>query len=350
MSTDRIVAVITGTNSNLGLNIAYRLLESLPADKRLTIVVTSRSLPRVNEVIGKIAEYNVTRTKRKAVLDFDYLLVDFTNMVSVLNAYYELNKKYSAINYLYINAAQGVYSGIDWIHATKEVLSNPLEAVTNPTYKIQRVGVKSNDDLGLVFQANVFGPYYFIHKIKHLLSNGNARVIWVSSLMSAPKYLSFNDLQLLKTDASYEASKRLVDLLHLATYKDLKQNYNITQYLVHPGIFISYSFFQYLNFATYYGMLFLFYLARLIGSPWHNISGYTGANSVIYATVKAEPEGNAPQDLKYGSASYKNGQEYIQSTKVDLPTGTADVLSYIENLTEEWDEKLKDQIAETRNL
>ena len=45
------VAIITGTNSNLGLNIAYRLIEKIPEDETLTIVVTSRTLARVREVI-----------------------------------------------------------------------------------------------------------------------------------------------------------------------------------------------------------------------------------------------------------------------------------------------------------
>ena len=63
-SLARKVAVITGTNSNLGINIAYRLLEEVPSDERLTIVVTSRSLPRANEVIAKIAEDNANVTKR----------------------------------------------------------------------------------------------------------------------------------------------------------------------------------------------------------------------------------------------------------------------------------------------
>ena len=46
-------------------------------------------------------------------VEFDYLLVDFTDMVSILSAYYELNKRYKHIDYLFINAAQGVYGGID---------------------------------------------------------------------------------------------------------------------------------------------------------------------------------------------------------------------------------------------
>ncbi|ODV62971.1 3-keto-steroid reductase [Ascoidea rubescens DSM 1968] len=341
----RIVSVVTGTNSNLGLNIAYRFLESVPPDVRVTLIVTSRTLPRVNEVISKIKNYHDNHLKRAGTLDFDYLLVDFTNMVSVLTAIYELKRNYKEINYVFINAAQGVYAGIDWVGATFEVLRNPLKSVSNPTYKIQKVGVKSADGLGLVFQANVFGPYYFLKKIQDLLSAGKARIIWISSLLSNSNYLSLNDIQLLNSNVSYEGSKRLVDLLHLASYNDLN-NANITQYLVHPGIFISLSFLKFLNVFSYYGMIALFYFGRLLGSPWHNIGGYKGANAPIFAATKADPKFDK-QDVKYGSACTIKGSEFIKISPVDN-SDAKQIYSYFKELELEWDEKLKDQIADTR--
>ncbi|CDO96274.1 unnamed protein product [Kluyveromyces dobzhanskii CBS 2104] len=338
------VAVITGTNSNLGLNIAYRLIEKSNPEDKLTIVVTSRTLPRARECIDLIKKF-VNTLDRPGSVDYDYLLVDFTNMVSILDAYYSLSNRYDHINYFFVNAAQGVYSGIDWFAAVKEVFSNPLEAVTNPTYKIQRVGVKSKDGMGLVFQANVFGPYYLIQKILPLLQAGQATIVWVSSIMSAPKYLSLQDMQLLKSDVSYEGSKRLVDLLHSASYKDQKK-LGIRQYLTHPGIFTSLSFFQYLNVFTYYGMLFLFYVARWIGSSWHNIEGYKAANAPVYVATMANPNFEMEQ-MKYGSATYRDGLEYIKTDEVDT-SGAEDVYQYIKDLKVEWDEKLKDQIKQTR--
>ncbi|CAG98675.1 3-keto-steroid reductase [Kluyveromyces lactis] len=338
------VAVVTGTNSNLGLNIVYRLIERSEPEDNLTIVVTSRTLPRVRECIDLIKAF-VNTINRTGSVDYDYLLVDFTNMISILDAHYSLSKRYDHINYFFVNAAQGVYSGIDWLGAVKEVFSSPLEAVTNPTYKIQRVGVKSKDGMGLVFQANVFGPYYLIQKLLPLLQAGQGTVVWVSSIMSAPKYLSLQDIQLLESDVSYEGSKRLVDLLHSATYKEMKK-LGIRQYLTHPGIFTSLSFFQYLNVFTYYGMLFLFYLARWIGSPWHNIQGYKAANAPVYVATMANPHFEKEQ-MKYGSATFRDGLEYIKTDEVDT-TGCEDVYKYISNLKLQWDEKLKDQIKPTR--
>lgn len=343
-SKTRKVAVITGANSNLGLNISYRLIERQSADVRLTLVVTSRTLPRVREVVELIKKFVATQEDPCSV-DFDYLLVDFTNMVSVLNAYYDLNQKYESINYFFVNAAQGVYDGIDWIGAVKQVLSDPLEAVTNPTYRKQLVGVKSKDEMGLVFQANVFGPYYLIQKILPQLSKGKATVVWISSIMADPKHLSLQDIEMIKSDVTYEGSKRVVDLLHLATYKKMKSQ-GIHQYVVQPGVFTSYSFAKYLNFFTTFGMLFLFYLARLLGSKWHNIDGYKAANAPVYVATLINPHFEH-QEVKYGSASSRDGMEYIETTDIDK-TGSSDVLAYIEKKKLEWDDKLKDQITNSR--
>lgn len=327
------------------MNIAYRTLEQIPSTSHVTLIVTSRTLPRVREVIDNIKQYS-NRLNRQGIVDFDYLLLDLTDMVSIVSAAHELFKRYKKIHYFYANAAQGVFDGIDWLGACKELIANPVKGATDPHYKIQRVGVKSQDGMGLVFQANVFGPYYLIEKILPLLQEGKARIIWISSIMSDPSYLSFDDLQLLKSDSSYEGSKRLVDLLHIGQYSRLRK-LGVTQYLVQPGIFTSFSYFKFLNVFTYYGMFFIFYLARVLGSPWVNISGYKGANAPVYAAMLINPTFEN-QDIKYGSATYKDGSEYIKIQEVDK-TGASDVLKYFEQLKQEWDDKLKDQITISRN-
>ncbi|CCE62260.1 hypothetical protein TPHA_0C01040 [Tetrapisispora phaffii CBS 4417] len=343
MSGERKIAVVTGTNSNLGLNIVYRLIEKEDPNINLTIVVTSRTLPRVRETIDEIKKF-VEKLNRPADVDYDYLLVDFTNMISVLNAYNDL-KKYKAIHYFFANSALALNEGIDWVAATKQSLTAPLEAVTSPNYRIQKVGVKSKDGMGMVFQANVFGPYYLIQKILPQLSAGKAKIVWISSLLSKPEYLSFEDMQMIKSDITYEGSKRLVDLLHSATYKDLASR-SITQYLVQPGIFQSNSFNQFLNVFTYYGMLLMFYLARYLGSVWHNIDGYRAANSPVYVATLSD-DTIKDQMLKYGSATSWDGNGFIKTQEIDT-TGAEDVRKYIEDLKLEWDEKLKDQIVNTR--
>lgn len=77
--------VITGTNTDLGLNIAYRLIKRAPDDDILTIVVTSRTFPWVKKVIELLKKKQVKQlNKPSGCVIYDYILVDFTNMVSYI--------------------------------------------------------------------------------------------------------------------------------------------------------------------------------------------------------------------------------------------------------------------------
>ena len=92
MTTNSKVALITGISSNLGINIAYRLLDQTDPAMKLTIIVTSRTFRKAKELIELINEYaNSKAESRTGTVEFDYLLVDFTDMVSVLSAYYDLH-------------------------------------------------------------------------------------------------------------------------------------------------------------------------------------------------------------------------------------------------------------------
>lgn len=334
------VAFISGGSSNLGLNIAKRLIETTKNSEKLVLIITSRTLPKALQAIDDLDAFSKSKGKKSQV-EFDYVLVDFTYMISVLSAYHELSQKYQTIDLFIVNSIQTCYDGIDWKYAIKDVLTHPVSAVTEAQMKIQRTGCMSHDGMGLLFQGNVFGPYYLIRKLLPLLKNG--KVIWISSVMSQSKYLSFDDIQLIKSPVPYEGSKRLIDLIHLGTYSKFKSQYNISEYIVNPGIFTSFAFFEYLNFFTYYGMLMLFYFARFLGSKIHNISGYAGANAVISCARNDDER----QDVKVVSCTDTYGNAYISYDEVD-PTGKEDVVAYVEKLSEEWDEKFKDQIVETR--
>ncbi|CCD27002.1 uncharacterized protein NDAI_0J01100 [Naumovozyma dairenensis CBS 421] len=347
------VCVVIGANSNLGINIIYRLIEETSKvhdhDNKpvtLTFVISSRTLIRLKEV-SQLVKLFITKNKIKNVLvNFNYLLLDLTDMQNIIDAAVYIQQTFDHIDYFFINAAQGVCGGIDWFGAIKELILNPVKAVTDPSYKLQEIGLKSKDGMGLIFQVNVFGPYYLMKQLLRQLSKRNGKVIWISSIRSDSKYLSLQDLELLNTGQPYEGSKREVDLLHLGTYKRLREQ-GIYQYVTQPGIFISQSFNQFLNFFTYYGMLLMLYLARFFGSPWHTIDGYNAAHAPIYIALASEKtkEKCSPlsQNLKYGSATYRDGSEYIKPQTIDT-TALDSVQKFIEDKELEWDLKLKKEI------
>lgn len=51
---------------------------------------------------------------------------------------------------------------LKWFVVFEQLMKDALMLFTVPRYLLERVGSKTQDDLGLVFQANVFGHYYMV--------------------------------------------------------------------------------------------------------------------------------------------------------------------------------------------
>lgn len=293
-------------------------------------------MERAQQAGDLIEKFNSEQEKTRDIKIVPIVL-DLADMHSIKQTYEKLQKEFSEINYIFLNAALGVCSGINWFQAVKEMISNPLNAVTDPHYKIQKVGLTSKDGMGLIFQTNVFGPFYLMKKLLPLLTKGNGVVIWISSLRSDPNYLPLDDLELINSPTPYEGSKRMIDLLHLSTYKELKRK-DVYQYVVQPGIFVSQSFYQHLNIITYYLMMLMFYLARRWGSYWHTIDPYKAANAATYVCTFNDRDFER-QDIKYGSATYNDGVEHIRPEEID-DSGMKDVHDFLLSKEKEWDLKL----------
>lgn len=292
---------------------------------------------------------------REGLVEFDYVTFDQMNMVSVLGAIQELENRYNKIDYLFLNACVAMFDGIDWTMALTEALTNPMEGFTLGTFKKQKLSWVTDDGMGAVFQANVFSPWFIIRKLVQKRSSKSAvfpdlpllrdgsKVFWISSLVSTTPALSFDDIELLKTLQSYEASKRLIDLLHHATYTQLKQTYGVDSVLVEPGVFKSTSYVPTLNFVTYWGMMIVFYLLRWFGSPHHNIDPYKASSAFIWLALQDDID----LSIKYGSATRRDGTEYVYKHDVVVSGGEdIKVYEYVEGLYKVWSEKLKDQVIE----
>ena len=337
----------------LGLSIAKRLIASLPEETRITIIVSSRTFPNVKQAIQILKE--AVPLGRKGLVEFDYITFDQKNMVSVLGAVRDLETRYNKLDYIYLNACFTMFDGIDWAMAIKDMFTNPMESFTVGTFKKQKLSKVSDDGMGSVFQANVFAPWFLVRRLVEkrtsksavfpdlpLLRDGS-KVFWISSIASSTTALSLDDIELTQTLPSYEASKRLLDLLHQATYEQLYQKYGVQSILVEPGIFKSTSFVPSLNIISYWGMMFTFYLLRWLGSPHHNIDPYKAASALVWLALQQDID----LSIKYGSATYRDGSEYVYKQTVPVTAGEEiKVYEYVEGLYKQWNERLKDQIVE----
>ncbi len=282
------------------------------------------------------------------------------------------------LDVVFLSAGTGAWTGVDWPTAIKLVLTDFIEALTYPVFKIARSGAilkrqstlkSSNSDearqpllseqkdpdepnLGEVFCSNVFGHYILVHELMPLLSKPSSpsaksggKIVWVGSIDSLPEQFSLDDFQGLNTPTPYESSKRLVDYLAITselpsvkpiadpyfdcsntmtasksrTQNDKAVSVKPKMYLTHPGVFVSDIF--PLHFIL--SMLFLWaaYIARWFGSPWHTIYPYKGAVSAVQIALLdpeslEDAEGHGQSKCKWGSATDTRGAERVMKTEV----------------------------------
>lgn len=170
-----------------------------------------------------------------------------------------------------------------------------------------------------------------------------SKVLWSASLeTSIASVYDPQDPTGEHTSHPYGSSKRFIELLHcyLATHP-----HRPIYFLTHPGITDSgvvapYQFpiretIQYLKTMS-------FYVAKWLGSPWHAISGYNGACSMVYCATKA---GRSGEMIKWGSGSDRLGRERLIGTQLDKEAEVFDeecrsAYEVVEQLYSEWAFKL----------
>ena len=240
--------------------------------------------------------------------------------------------------------------------------------VTAPQRQINSSPIKGEGEvpkqppLGLVFTSNIFGHYILSHLLIPLLSASpdNGRIICISSLEAYSHTFSSSDIQGLHTEKAYESSKRLTDLLVLTsnlpsttpftkrffssppstphhrislhdnepsqtslpecTAISLMDNTLPTAnrgkpslYLSHPGI-CGTSFVP-LPYILFYLMTLSFYVARLLGSPWHTGAAYKGACAPVWLALNHKEEID-DLEIEEGKAKWGSGCNWLGREKV----------------------------------
>lgn len=233
--------------------------------------------------------------------------------------------------------------------------------------------------LAEVFCANVFGHYVLVHELLPLLERNDgqerARVIWISTVEAYAKHFDVGDMQGFKSNNAYESSKRLTDLLVLSAttgdgnqwarrylgsdgtvqrktrlasrQAEKKDRLPPNIYLCHPGICIT----DILPIATIlvWAQLVCFYLCRLCGSQWHNITKDKGVTAQVWLALEDNDvlESNKVAEKKWGSAVDKWGKEMVLETEVeDLGTKKfaklgAQCWEQMEELRQDWDGRVR---------
>jgi len=363
----------TDLRSGLGLSIAKRLctnfLTTHPTSQTLTIIFTTRSSRKSTTTLSLLIDHLTTldRSGHSATLRirFSTTQVDLTSLLSVASLSKHLLHNFPHLDAVIFNAGMGAFTGIDWIGCLISLAKNWIEAVTHPVFKIQAMGRTTaqpvGGDVGEVFCANVFGHYYLAHEIMSLLRKGQGRIIWVSSLEAYARVFDKDDIEGRKASHSYEASKRLTDVIVLTSSLpaanpwvdsyfrsgEEKGDRKPKMYVCHPGICATAM--VDLHVVLFYCMTMAFYIARWLGSPWHTISTETGANAPVHLALACDEElvETGAERKKWGSGSDCMGKGVLRVTDVEEESGEEweelgrDVWRQMEELRVMWKSKLE---------
>ncbi|KAF2271572.1 3-keto-steroid reductase [Westerdykella ornata] len=367
---DGFYVVITGANSGLGLGIGCRLidefLQTRPLSESLVLIITTRDRRKGDATIVQLKKHlaEACRRSEKTLprssplnerrVQFRNEILDLTSLISVQELSKRLRDTTPKLDVVICNAGIGGWEDMYWGRAVWSILTDWRNAVTWPTFKKSRVGwltkpqIPNSEQgkkveepaLGRVFCANLFGHYLLGHYLGPLLERRNAssstrgRLIWVSSVEAYAHTFDINDMQGLASTAPYESTKRQTDLMGITSVlpstaplvnqyldrpKDADDFTKPRIYVAHPGI-CGTGIFP-MNFVFDFLMLFAFYMARWMGSPWHPVTAYKGAVAMVWLALAKQSlldTMEAQEGVgKWGSATDWWGRERVERTEVE---------------------------------
>ncbi|RAL17512.1 3-keto-steroid reductase [Aspergillus homomorphus CBS 101889] len=356
--------------------------------RTLTVIFTTRSAQKGHETLHRLQQHlhstTATNPKQARRITFTPETVDLSNLASTRTCARRIDRTFPKLDAVILNAGIGGWTGLNWPQAIWGVLTDLVHTVSWPAFKIAPVGqltarqtstlpVGEEPPLGNVFCANVFGHYMLAHHLMPLLQrcsspssssssssdsggSSQSRIIWVSSIEATLRHFSVTDLQGLRTKVPYESSKALTDILALTAdlpatkpwtsrfYSFSPSPHNLEEseerdalppndthnsnkpniYVAHPGV--CGTAILPLALPLIWAMQVAFWLARLLGSPWHTMWTYMGASAPVWLALSSQTELDAAEApyrargggrVKWGSSCDRLGRDSVLSTEMD---------------------------------
>lgn len=225
-------------------------------------------------------------------------------------------RPFDRLDLLFCNAGILLNDGFSVKSALYALLTDPVAFFTDAGDSlVQPIGAVTEDGLGAVFAANVFGHYLMVTLLEKKLAAAAAggRVIWTSSFTAKRKHFSIDDYQHIKGPRAYESSKFAIDILSVGISQRFVDS-SITSFTISPGTLHT-------NIVTGLGLLDwvispMFYMARALGIPQLTIEAWTAAEAHVYCANM--PTSLLSPKLKYNSMATRLGKPYVDMTEIDF--------------------------------
>jgi len=363
------IVIVTGANGGLGYGSCKRLLVQLcqlnspdsrpqafashiKCDERspagyqgVTLIMACRNRKRAEAARTKLLHWfdkQVDKLRSLPNYNKDYVSnflanchveteeLDLASVSSVFKFSAIIHQKYPYVSHLLCNAGVASFKNVNWLLCIKQLVLDPMGLITSPVFYSQHCGELSADNLGWVWQSNVFGHFILYRELEDLLAKSPfecSRVVWCSSIEASPKFYDSNDWQLKKTEHSYESSKYQIDLIattldRLAVQSTPGSGKPIRHFISEPGVCSTSISSKLVGPLLDYLKVILFYIGRLCGSPHHTIDPWKAAIAsvhlmlapIIFLPLFLDNEPSKP--IRFGAQTGRWGNEVVGLTVV----------------------------------
>ncbi|KAG0031121.1 hypothetical protein BGZ81_001724 [Podila clonocystis] len=381
--TRKKVAIVTGANTGVGYAIVERLVEE--SNEPLIVVLACRNKQRAHQALASLETHfnkqlryhhqqQPAHTKENHPVkkyhhpELKVELVDVGSAASVTKFNERIREQYTTIDFLFCNAGVLPSAGIKWSKLMTDLFVRPMDLVIRSDVLVQPKQHLTEDGVGNVLAANVFGHYLMIKGLEDQLSKTEedpGRVIWTSSMTAEKSSFDPSDWQGLESAAPYESSKWVTDLLAIrlneiwasgtslsraespaSITEDNGQSItrrvtrstskaaldsassskrHIMSISTQPGVVAS----GIGGLAHWIVMLriALHYFVRICGEKNQTITGFHGAHPNAYVALAPNPRTTLDYHNKYGSQVGRFGKEILKvETIVEYDRGQAEVV------------------------
>ncbi|KAG0361542.1 hypothetical protein BG005_007961 [Podila minutissima] len=379
--TRKKVAIVTGANTGVGYSIVERLVDE--SNEPLIIVLACRNKQRAYEALASLETHfnkllhhqqQPTNTKENHPVkkyhhpELKVEIVDVSSVASVIEFNKRIREQYTTIDLLFCNAGVLPSAGIRWSKLVTDLFIRPMDLVIRSDVLVQPKQHLTEDGIGNVLAANVFGHFLMIKGLEDQLSKTEedpGRVIWTSSMTAEKGSFDPSDWQGLEAAAPYESSKWVTDLLAIrlnevwASGTSLSRSESLADIVEENGRTItrrvtrsasraaldstSSSKRHIMSISTQPGVvasgigglahwivmlrIALHYFVRICGEKNQTITGYHAALPNVYVALAPNPRTTLDYYNKYGSQIGRFGKEILKvETIVEYDRGQAEAV------------------------
>eukprot|EP00042_Codosiga_hollandica_P026873 m.129693 g.129693 ORF g.129693 m.129693 type:complete len:257 (+) comp52318_c0_seq6:94-864(+) len=195
-TADLPVALITGANSGVGNALCGRLLQSHA--QQITLCLACRSMDK-----AALARRELLAQYPGASIEI--LIVDVSNVQSVLTAAAEFKQRFNRLDLMYLNAGIMNTNGVNLKALfTPKTIEQLKRMFTSGAGLLYQTDYKTSEKLQGTFATNVFGHFVLIEELQDLMIQTNdsssrkefsGRIIFTSSGAASKEALSLTDVQ-----------------------------------------------------------------------------------------------------------------------------------------------------------